>query len=1440
MASIDELNFEVILDDAAFNQKVQADLKLAQELNVQLTQALNVAATNASIKIDGTQALSSIQQFNGALREQGVMLRQLSTLAMRYFSVYGLTRFVGKLVDITGEFEVQQMALRTILGDAEKADEIFGRLREFAVESPFTFQELAKYTKQLAAFDIPTERLLETNKMLADVSAGLGVSMDRLILAYGHVKSSGFLRGMQLRQFTQNGVPILDQLADILTEIEGKAVSVGQVFERMTKRQIDFSMVEEAFRRMTSEGGKFYNMQEVLVETLQGRMGKLRDVWQQAMYDLGESQSATLKGVVDFAIRFVSHLETIARILTPVIAGLGAYTTSLLLAFAAEKAMVALNYAKHLIVLVTNLNRAAAVMRLYRMSVSGVIGVVAGLATAAAMLVRHLHDSNSAMGVAVKHSRDFAVETAKDERELKSLFHQLEDTAVGSDRYNEARNRILSKYGDYLSAMDRENLKLGKTKGLYDSIAAAAKEAAKEKFLSSGMDELGETYSRKIKRASKNFDAFMELLSDEEDEIRQQVSDYVRGLAENDTLTEGAQAALNKANKKTWGASADAIRNMFTTAGEEYERGVDHLNKLFQKTSSLGDDLIGPPKVNLADWQRKVREVLLTISPEIRKAAEIDLRPDDNDYYEYLERVGKSWKAIREQRDKALGSDKATFNSWLKAIQAVDQALEGNILSDARYNKSPWIETDNETQKEIKSLTSRINTLNKLRDSYEKLVQFVSEARAKEILSANVGGDAELLSLIQNDSFKVAGILSEIEKLRLLDPERAEALAAALGKDGIADTVEEWKQLQNVTKTYFESIRSWLTEDTDIEGKGFFYDLSKVGSDLETKLNKVNLQATKAKETLNRLAGAGAEGMEIALKSLVENGVDRATAQAFWDTWVSGGSEAIDAFVTEYTGKVTAAARERVTGLAKSYLEDQYFLDGIDLSNISDKTMRELRSLKEKLMAILTDIQVSDETTLSTQRLMQAVQQAGGAWDDFAEAVQKAVDKGLRSINEEEKKNIYDFAKKFVSNVTSMATAYKEFAEVTGNTKLDSTIEAFEALGNIVGNVLERLAAGDVPGAIVAAVAGIWNEIAKAVTASARLKAAIAAVADEASRLSFSARLKEGVDSIFGADTYRNVRNAVQQIKELESSFADLDDIKLIKPVRIEWRNGLFGMGRKSNDLYHMISELNRDYFDEFGNLNAEALDKILEVYPELTDESKKWIEEAKKYSEEYAEAMKVIGDATKSIFGSVADSAADTIIDSWIEAGNAALDYADILDDVARSYAKMVLKSAIMENFFDEGTAKRVAQMFTEGKEDQAMAIVAEAFDRLSNAAPMMEQILEAFDPYFKRTATGAGQLGESIRNSINEEQANLIASYVNAIRADLSYMRGRQTQYFDYMLGAMPTLADHLAAIEAHTYDIMMSSAETASNTASALAELRSVITSSTGETAVRIATS
>ena len=348
MADIKNLNFKVILDDKDFDKQVKSDIELAKRLNIQVSQLLDlkkklnvetaseIANSRKASQADAESAKATkskiqaqkefrdeIRQSKGEIEAEaqaqdkvrsGVerttqaqrahtaaamdskkVMNTLAQLTGVTFSAIGLRRFLSTLIDVTGEFEVQKMALRNMLQDIDGADRIFQDLYNFSSKSTYRFSELAKYAKQLAAFDIDQNNLLETTKMLGDVASGVGVSMDRLILAYGHVKSSGFLRGIQLRSFSQNGVPILEELSKMFTEIEGKAVSLGDVFDKMTRREIPFEMVEEAFRRMTSEGGKFYQMQEVLAKTLSGQINILKGKWENLMYAFGEKTDGVLK-----------------------------------------------------------------------------------------------------------------------------------------------------------------------------------------------------------------------------------------------------------------------------------------------------------------------------------------------------------------------------------------------------------------------------------------------------------------------------------------------------------------------------------------------------------------------------------------------------------------------------------------------------------------------------------------------------------------------------------------------------------------------------------------------------------------------------------------------------------------------------------------------------------------------------------------------------------------------------------------------------------------------------------------------------------------------------------------------------------------------------------------------------------------------------------------
>ena len=244
---------------------------------------------------------------------------QLKRKLALVFSVSAITGYFKKMVEVRGEFELQKVALTAILQNKEKADELWAKTQELALQSPFKLQQLVTFTKQLAAYQVEADKLYDTNKRLADVSAGLGVEMNRLILAFGQVKAANYLRSAEIRQFTEAGINMLGELSKLYTEIEGKMVSVGEVQARVQKRLVSFADVEEVFKRMTDAGGMFYNMQEKQAETLKGMIAKLSDALDIMLNQVGEANEGVLKGMVNTLLKILQSWEKIGQVAIPII-----------------------------------------------------------------------------------------------------------------------------------------------------------------------------------------------------------------------------------------------------------------------------------------------------------------------------------------------------------------------------------------------------------------------------------------------------------------------------------------------------------------------------------------------------------------------------------------------------------------------------------------------------------------------------------------------------------------------------------------------------------------------------------------------------------------------------------------------------------------------------------------------------------------------------------------------------------------------------------------------------------------------------------------------------------------------------------------------------------------------------------------------------------------
>lgn len=275
---------------------------------------------------------AAMKRANSTMSSQSRIAGELKNQIANVYSIYTLERFVRGLYTIGGEFQKQRIALTSILGDSMKAETIFNRIKDLAVVSPFQFKELASYTKQLSAYSIPYEELYDTTKRLADISAGVGVDMGRIILAYGQVRSAAFLRGQELRQFTEAGIPLVDELAKRFTKLTGVVTSAGDVFDKISRKEVSFGMVKDVLWDLTNEGGKFYNMQEDLAESLAGKWSNLQDAWDVMMADIAESNSGVLSDSLELLTDLMKHWEDFAKVIIPIITSFGTYKTVALLA----------------------------------------------------------------------------------------------------------------------------------------------------------------------------------------------------------------------------------------------------------------------------------------------------------------------------------------------------------------------------------------------------------------------------------------------------------------------------------------------------------------------------------------------------------------------------------------------------------------------------------------------------------------------------------------------------------------------------------------------------------------------------------------------------------------------------------------------------------------------------------------------------------------------------------------------------------------------------------------------------------------------------------------------------------------------------------------------------------------------------------------------------
>jgi hypothetical protein len=709
-----------------------SDVRQQRILDIQAKMAERAALAEQRLTNARMQAARASGTHNAAMKRENTAMSSQSRIAgelknqiANVYSIYTLERFVRGLYTIGGEFQKQRIALTSILGDSMKAETIFNRIKDLAVVSPFQFKELASYAKQLSAYSIPYEELYDTAKRLADISAGVGVDMGRIILAYGQVRSAAFLRGQELRQFTEAGIPLVDELAKRFTVLENRVVSAGEVFDKISRKEVSFDMVKDVLWDLTDEGGKFYNMQEALAESLAGKWSNLQDAWDVMMADIAEGNSGVLSDSLEILTELMKHWKDFAKVIIPIIASFGTYKTMALLA-----SSVNLKLIKTFISLtasVRSLKDAIALLGL--VTKANPLGLLLGALSGIVALFYAFREETKA--------------TTEVITDLNKTISDTNDKMQG----NKAVDSLIDRYETLSKKANKsteESRELGKiTKNLANTFKDAVTQTDKYGVaISLSVEKMRKLSQEQKALYKKQFIGTManaQIQKQSIDSEREKLASIIREGGYRRFDENGKELSFAKYKPE----DITKARNRLLELEKQSLDLANIIDTARQSYHSMNQINISKP---LADWEKEAN----------RLASDMDvLKPKEGDSYEkYMEMLSGNISDL-EKKTKAFASGNkysekqlASYNKELEVTRTIYKAL-GGLEKSSGNTKDPIAE----------QWEARTDLIDKAVSSYEKWRKIEGE----EAASQRVKGISEFASIFDKNGIN----------LDLKDPSRA-------------------------------------------------------------------------------------------------------------------------------------------------------------------------------------------------------------------------------------------------------------------------------------------------------------------------------------------------------------------------------------------------------------------------------------------------------------------------------------------------------------------------------------------------------------------------------------------------------------------------------------------------------------------------------------------
>lgn len=491
---------EVLARVDLLEKQIAADRQYTMTITTRLSAAEN-ELLHARNKLNNTlqSNTKNALQFQSSLSKGLSVTSRMGDAMVGLYSVYKAREFLQNVIEIGGQLEQQRISIGAILGDVARANTLFNQIKSLAVKSPFGVVELDQYTKQLSAYGFQANELFDMTKRLADISAGAGQDIGRLALALGHVRSATYLTGITLRQFSMNNIPMLRMLSEYYTELEGKIVSTAEVQKRISERKVSYEDVIEQIKRMTNEGGMFYNMQEKVSESLNAKFKNLADAFSIMYGEIAESSLGdALKEVAETITALVKEWR-------PMVAEMGFALT-----YFAGMRLAALAYAKGQQLAAASTTQATTAITVQASSLSylktAMVGATAAIKGLWAALKSNVY--SLAIFAVFEIAINWLMKYSEESREAEERTRSLYNTAIEGYRNLKKATDSFSK--DVAKSLTTDELKHGIDE-MMQTIVDYAPNAADIIKEASGIENLSDKYDFLKKKLDETTEAYEHL-----------------------------------------------------------------------------------------------------------------------------------------------------------------------------------------------------------------------------------------------------------------------------------------------------------------------------------------------------------------------------------------------------------------------------------------------------------------------------------------------------------------------------------------------------------------------------------------------------------------------------------------------------------------------------------------------------------------------------------------------------------------------------------------------------------------------------------------------------------------------------------------------------------------------------------------------------------------